>query len=69
MPYKIRRTLVTSGVRAPQASTFCTAPSILLAISGSPSQRIIIAALRMAPTGLAMPFPAISGALPWMGQE
>ncbi|CAI6229417.1 unnamed protein product [Periconia digitata] len=35
----------------------------------SPSQRSISAALQNAPTGFAIPFPAISGALPWIGSN
>src|SRR5262249_2211275 len=57
-----------SAVRAPDESAVATAFSSRSASSGRfIVNRSIIATLRMEPSGLAMPLPAISGALPCTG--
>ena len=57
-----------SAVLAPAPSAICTAFSSRSASSGRFNvKRSIIATLRMEPRGLAMPLPAISGALPCTG--
>ena len=57
-----------SAVRAPSAIAASVARSIRAASASSPSEwRSIIAAERMVPSGFAIPFPAMSGADPWMG--
>ena len=57
-----------SLVRNPSASTPLTAASMASAAAGCPSdQRSIIAADRTVPSGLAMSWPAISGAEPLIG--
>src|SRR3546814_1677268 len=57
-----------SGVRAPPAIAAATAASIRSAGSCMSSEwRSSIAADRIAAHGLALPCPAISGALPWIG--
>ena len=57
-----------SAVRIPPSSVCSTASSTAAASSVSPSEyRSIMAMLRMDPMGLAMPFPAMSGAVPWIG--
>ena len=54
-----------SFVRAPSFTASDTARSTALASASSPSEwRSSIAALRMVPTGFAIPFPAMSGAEP-----
>lgn len=51
-----------------KSRTFRTAFSIAFAgFSRRREYRRSIAALRMVPIGFAIPFPAISGAEPWMG--
>src|SRR5215510_14509681 len=55
-----------SAVRTPSVITSATAFSTTCASSVSPREwRSSMAVLRMVPQGLAMPFPAISGAEPW----
>src|SRR3989442_12798859 len=57
-----------SAVRSPAARTRETALSIACAASSRlRDQRSNSAALKMAPTGFATPFPAMSGADPWIG--
>ena len=57
-----------SMVRTPDASTSATARSMAAASAASPNAwRSIIAAERMVASGLATPFPAMSGAEPCMG--
>src|SRR5579871_4582565 len=57
-----------SAVLAPDASAVATAFSSKSASSGRLRvRRSIIATLRIEPSGLAIPLPAISGALPWTG--
>ncbi len=52
----------------PLCSVFSTAFSMALASASSPSEcRSSIAALRIVPSGFAMPLPAMSGAEPWIG--
>mmetsp|Transcript_6771 Transcript_6771/g.28513 ORF Transcript_6771/g.28513 Transcript_6771/m.28513 type:complete len:200 (+) Transcript_6771:1962-2561(+) len=60
--------LQMSAVRKPSASTDCTACSMRAAASGWWRENLsIMAADRIVASGLAMPLPAISGALPWDG--
>ena len=57
-----------SNVRAPWAIAAETACSRRPASCASPSEyRRHSAKLMIAPNGLAIPLPAISGALPWIG--
>src|ERR1039458_5492325 len=57
-----------SGVRATASRAASTAVRISAATSGSRSEcSKKRATLRMEPTGLAMPRPAMSGAVPWIG--
>src|SRR5487761_1650544 len=57
-----------SGVRAPASSAESTAALISAATAGRRSEcSTSRATLRMAPSGLATPRPAMSGALPWIG--
>src|SRR5487761_1662881 len=59
-----------SGVRAPASTAESTAALISVATAGSRSEcSTSRATLRMAPSGLATPRPAMSGALPWIGSE
>ena len=58
-----------SGVVTPSFKDLSMASSIILAFSGKPNHSSILAALFMAPIGLAMPFPAMSRADPWMGSN
>ncbi len=51
------------------AYTFSTAASMRRAASRSPTYWSIIAAERMSAVGLATPFPAMSGALPWTASK
>ena len=57
-----------SAVRTPSSKVLSTAFSITSASSESPKEkRSIIAAERIVAIGFARPFPAISGADPWIG--
>ena len=57
-----------SAVLSPFASTCCTARSIRSACAGSAREYLnIIATEMMVANGLAIFFPAISGADPWIG--
>ncbi len=57
-----------SGVRRPATTAWRTARSTVLASRISPSEwRSSSAALRIAASGLALPWPVISGAVPWIG--
>src|SRR5439155_13005528 len=59
-----------SGVRSPWSRALSTADSTDAAASGKPSPwRSIMAALRNIARGLAMPWPAMSGAEPWTGSK
>src|ERR1700722_6327475 len=60
-----------SGVRGPDlsASTRAIAPSTAAAAAASPRCVSIIAAVQIWPMGLAMPFPAMSGAEPCTGSN
>ena len=72
-PMPAVETCVSSGparsrVRRPSARVRSTAASIASASAATPREwRRSMAALRMAPMGLATPRPAMSGADPWMG--
>lgn len=60
--------LMPSPPRVEVSRTFRTASSIALAGLSSPSEyRRSMAALRIVPIGLAIPWPAMSGAEPWIG--
>ena len=57
-----------SAVRSPLASTRSTAASSAAAAASCASEkRSSRAADRIAASGFAMPLPAMSGALPWIG--
>src|SRR6266581_4025454 len=68
VPTSFSPSRTVSAVRSPSANTRETARSIACAASSRLSdQRSNSAALKMAPTGFATPFPAMSGADPWIG--
>ena len=57
-----------SGVRSPSASARRTADSMAAASASSLNdRRSIIATLRIIAIGFAFPWPAMSGAEPWIG--
>ena len=57
-----------SRVRQPSVMARSTASSMTFASAARPREwRSIIAAESTVPTGFAIPFPAMSGAEPWMG--
>src|SRR5438874_2513372 len=58
-----------SGVRRPEAVVASMARITLAASTVRPRLSSISAALQIAPIGLAMPWPAMSGAEPWTGSN